>query len=232
MKQHRITSWQDVIKRLPESIYSFCRRYLILALPTKANLKIWNCSETNICSLCENKAETLHHIVSNCQVAADDTRYTWRHNSVLFTIISFIESININCELYADINGYNSTCLLFNTTRPDIVIKIDNVYHMIELTVCFETNLFKSHDFKMNKYRNIKLDAVNKNIDFVLYGVDFSCLGFTSENLTKFTRFLRSKHIEPGRLISKCAEVCCRASYYIFNRRGKPWTNPEILKFT
>ena len=35
----RIVSWQKVVDKMPVNIYSFCRRALILALPTKANLK-------------------------------------------------------------------------------------------------------------------------------------------------------------------------------------------------
>ena len=31
----RIRSWQHVVDRMPQNIYSFCRRALILALPTK-----------------------------------------------------------------------------------------------------------------------------------------------------------------------------------------------------
>ena len=65
----RITSWQKVVKWLPDSIFSFCRRYLILALPTKCNLKTWNSITSNICSLCNKKSETLHHIVPNCSIS-------------------------------------------------------------------------------------------------------------------------------------------------------------------
>ena len=77
----RISSWQKVVKWLPDSIFSFSRRYLILALPTKCNLKTWNMIQSDICCLCNKKSETLHHIVSNCEVSANEGRwrYTWRH---------------------------------------------------------------------------------------------------------------------------------------------------------
>ena len=83
----RISSRKKVVKWLPDSIfYSFSRRYLILALPTKCNLKTWNMIQSDIGCLCNKKSETFHHIVSNCEVSANEGRYTWRHNSVLYTI--------------------------------------------------------------------------------------------------------------------------------------------------
>ena len=74
-------------------IYNFCRKYLILALPTKANLKTWNIIENSTCDLCKQKSETQHHIVSDCQTAAVEKRYTWSHNSVLYTIANYMSTM-------------------------------------------------------------------------------------------------------------------------------------------
>ena len=54
---HRILSWQHIVDRMPPNIFSFCRRALILALPTKANLKTWNILNNNVCSLCEKPTQ-------------------------------------------------------------------------------------------------------------------------------------------------------------------------------
>ena len=228
----RITSWQKVVKWLPDSIFSFCRRYLILALPTKCNLKTWNLTTSNICSLCNKKSETLHHIVSNCSISANEGRFTWRHNSVLYTILSHVNPIvNDGYLIYADIEGYANPGSLFRSVRPDIVIVKDKKYFIIELTVCFETNLIKSHEYKIDKYKNIKVEVMDKNVTVEMYAVEFSCLGFSSNALIAFTKLLRTFNVDVKRMISKCSEVCCRTSYYIFNRRGKLWQAKDILKF-
>ena len=171
--------------KLPESIFNFCRRYLILALPTKRNLKTWNMSPSDMCSLCEEKPETLHHIVSNCKTSTEESRYTWRHNSVLYTIVSHLSSlVQENCVLCVDIEGYKNPSVLFNNIRPDIVLVIGNVYHVIKLTVYFEMNLLKSHNYKMNKYSNINSEVVDKNAICKLYPIEFSCLGLTTQKST------------------------------------------------
>ena len=228
----RISSWQKLFTRLPDSIFNFCRKYIILALPTKCNLKIWNQCADNLCRLCNEKSETLHHIVSNCATAAKENRYTWRHNSVIYTIMAHLSALTSNgYSLYADIEGYSNPASLFNAIRPDIVLIKDDVYHVIELTVCFETNLLSSHEYKCNKYKDITNHVIKNNVTAKLYAIEFSCLGFTSEKLTSFTKLLRQNNIDVNTLISKCSEVCCRASFYIFNRRDKPWLVKDLLKF-
>ena len=79
--------------------------------------------QSDICCLCNKKSETLHHIVSNCEVSANEGRYTWRHNSILYTILTHISSIvNDGYSIYADIEGYANPASLFRSVRPDVVI--------------------------------------------------------------------------------------------------------------
>jgi len=228
---NRIKSWQKVIHRLPNNIFSFCRRYLILALPTKANLKTWNIINDNTCILCNKKPETQHHIISNCPTAAED-RYKWRHDSVLYTIAHYLLNYTDNSyKLFVDIEGYENPAILFHSCRPDILLLKNDTLYVIELTVCFETNFIKSHEYKINRYRNLKDNLIDKKYKLVIYAVEFSAIGLTSSNLINFTRFLKTLKIDVHKMISKCSEVCVRSSYYIFNRRGKDWTFPALMKF-
>ena len=72
------------------------------------------------------------------------------------------ERVTKNCALYADIEGFKNPSSLFESVGPDIVLIINNVHHIVELAVCFETNLLKSHDYKARKYKNIGEDVINK----------------------------------------------------------------------
>ena len=83
----------------------------------------------------------------------------------------------------------------------------------------------------INKYKSIKDEVLDKNVTVELYTVEFTCLGLTSKALASFTKLLRNFNVDVKRMTSKCSEVCCRTSYYIFNRRGKTWNVKDILKF-
>ena len=52
-------------------------------MASPANLLRWGLVEDCCCSLCENKGCDTKHILSGCQVALAQGRYTYRHNAVL-----------------------------------------------------------------------------------------------------------------------------------------------------
>ena len=96
-------------------------------------------------------------------------RYEWRHDSINQTIMNNLVAIaSDTCRSYADINGYECQSTLFESkrpnetnaemyrSRPDIIIREGNCVTVIELTCPFETNLLKSHDYKVTKYQNLR----------------------------------------------------------------------------
>ena len=45
---------------------------------------------------------------------------------------------------------------LFQSYRKDIAVaRADSIYVLEQLTVCHETNMIHSHDYKKNKFKNI-----------------------------------------------------------------------------
>ena len=44
---------------------------------------------------------------------------------------------------------------LFQSYRPDIAVACADSIYVLELTVCHETNMIHSHDYKENKYKDI-----------------------------------------------------------------------------
>ena len=229
---HRITSWQKTVSNMPNNIFSFCRRALILALPTKANLKIWNISDDNICPLCNVKSQTQHHILNNCNAAVTQKRLTWRHDSVLHTIVHHLGILkDKGFTILADLPGFQSPNTIFESLRPDIVLCTNTIIYAIELTICFETNFVKSREYKLKRYENLRDNMIRSNKNLTSFFIEFSSLGFYSHNSLDFTKFGKKLGVDVSRMISKCAEVCIRSSYYIFNRRNKDWTNPDTLLF-
>jgi len=60
---------------------------------TKDLLQLWGIENSGLCQLCQNAKGTLHHILSNCLVALNSKRYTWRHDSVLLHLKTALEAL-------------------------------------------------------------------------------------------------------------------------------------------
>ena len=135
-----------------------------------------------------------------------------------------------NSKAYVgDIEGFPSPGQLFASSRPDLVMVSGDVYYVFELTVCFETNLIKSNEYKTKKYDDLCREVINKQVKLELFFIEISCVGFTSSNLKPFSNLIKSWGISVNQLVSKSTEVACKATYYIFNRRGKSWNVNDML---
>ena len=93
--------------------------------------------------------------------------------------------------MYADLSDTRvlPICDLFTNCRPDLAIVDNNSIHILELTVCRETNLISSHDYKSNKYKNISSrgSSLAGNRKIVPHFIEISTLGLIS-NCSDFTR--------------------------------------------
>ena len=72
---------------MPKNIYVFIRKALIFSLRNNSNLKRWGKVESDSCGVCGTQRQTQLHMLANCSVAATEGRYTWRHDSILFTLL-------------------------------------------------------------------------------------------------------------------------------------------------
>ena len=83
--------------------------------------------------------------MSGCEKHLHQGRYTWRHNSVLKALASFLLPRGIG-ELYADLEGFRSPSEVTGIVRPD------GTLYLVELTICYETNMPKNAQIKSNRY--------------------------------------------------------------------------------
>ena len=65
--------YHSVMYDLPHGQLSWLMRACVDCLPSYANLRRWNKVLSDKCALC-NQRETLHHALSNCQVAVKQER--------------------------------------------------------------------------------------------------------------------------------------------------------------
>ena len=87
-------------------------------------------------------------------------------------------------ELFADIEytSYRSTSDLFKSFRPDVAILSNICVTTLELTICHETNLMKSKQYKKDKYKNIgsSCTALDSGKPVSNFTIEVSTLGLVS----------------------------------------------------
>ena len=189
----------------------------------------WKIRNWPNCDLC-GKVQSQIHVLNNCSAAVNEGRYKWRHDSVLKTLLSYLGSLN-DFEVYADVEGYRSSAMFFNSSIPDIVLIKNNNLYAIELTICFETNFTKSRNYKINRYKNLANDVIGNYVVKKLF-LEISSLGFYTNDAKPFIKFckkLKVNNVE--RMLKKCSEVAIRASFFLNIRKNKEWPQPSLLSF-
>ena len=116
---------------------------------------LWKKASNSLCKVCLN-TQTLQHLVSGCKIHLNEKRYTWRHDSILTTIATYLKNTHGNFIYYADIHGFDSPSVIAGEEqRPDIIIPDTNKLYVIELTVGFETRISINAERKLKHYENL-----------------------------------------------------------------------------
>ena len=201
-----ISSWNKVANPLSNN---FLRRAMILLLSTNKNLKTWNLIPREFCPLCSGDVHTHHHIFNNCSAAANQHRYTWWHNSVLNCIIHHLSPVLTDSTgLFVEIPGFDG---LFTCAQsPDLVLTTSLKTLIIELTVCFETNLIKSRDYKVNRYTYLEDNIKDTGREVELILVEISSLGFYTDEIKPFKQFIKHLKLNPIQILEKCTQLWIR----------------------
>ena len=217
---------------MPRNIFNFSIQYLNNTLPTRKNLCRWAISQSSNCSFCL-QSETLQHVISSCKSYLDEGRYTWRHNSVLLFLANKFSSLK-QCTVYADLPSFLSPCFITGESyRSDLLLLTDkNILYILELTVGFETNIQHNSDRKATKYSSLinDLSLSYSKVQFV--NLSMSAIGAMGSSCISLLSLHNDLHFDKTiqkRIIMKTMSISHRSSYYIFCRRNKPWTNPELL---
>ena len=83
-------SWKTLLA-MPQPLISFCIGATYDTLPSPSNLHRWKISTEKFCFLCGKSICTTAHILGACKTALDQGRFTFRHDSVLSVLLSFIK---------------------------------------------------------------------------------------------------------------------------------------------
>ena len=113
-----INQWQKVCEGLPQNNFIFVRKAITLQLANNTNLLRWKKVLSSDCGLCNTNKQTQLYMLKNCPEAVRNGTYTWRHDSILFTICHYPTALeNIGFELFADLAGFKNPEILFNGLR-------------------------------------------------------------------------------------------------------------------
>ena len=88
--------------------------------------------------------------------------------------------------------------------------------------------------FFFEKYKDL-VDRLKKSYDDVIYAnISMSACGFIEKDSKKFLDIMTKLTIpetEIQYLTKSIINICIRISYFIFCRRNKEWTEPDLLSF-
>ena len=211
-----IGQWSRIVEALPDFLFHFAKKALQQQLPTASNLARWKRIPSPNCILCGNSIpQTNKHLLSHCAYLLD--RYSERHNRILEKIVRWIDSHKSPKQRLAvdlPFSSFIQIDTVFKPTiRPDIVLYDESSISILELTVCHETNLLKSKDYKLNKYKEAQIHLQNcfKHIPVQVYTGEISVLGIVSD----LSGFFSAVHLPNFSLVA-ISELCRDAIKYSF----------------
>ena len=229
-------TWPLVQSKLPKNIYNFSVRYLNDTLPTNSNLNRWGKVDCANCSKCGER-ETLKHVVAGCRVYLDETRFDWRHDSVLHFLATTFSALQ-DTKVYADIPGFENPEWITDEQRPDMLLeRTDGELRsltVIELTAGFETNLKTNAERKDRRYKDLVTQLQNDFETVRFVNLSMSCMGFfwnTSEDLDNVMKEFGMTDTVRKFNFKRMCEIAIRTSYFILCRRNMEWTRPTIMIF-
>ena len=138
-----------------------------------------------------------------------------------------------HAKIFVDIPGFLSTSIITeHDLRPDLLLSpSNNSCYILELTVGYEFNLRSNAERKKQKYRELVQQLKNdyEKVNFV--NLSISALGMYHKSTTEFIDMMKMSKFDKRTTnctIKKITNIDIRTSY-IFCRRNKEWTDPELM---
>ena len=127
--------------------------------------------------------------------------------------------LKLKSFLYADVNGFlNPSIITGENYRPDLLFLIQSkCLYVLELTVCFESNLNNNAVRKKEKYLNL-IKEMSRNYRCVKFvNLSISSLGVFSDECSTFLDMMNDIGIEKKQqhfiLIKTMINIAIRATY-------------------
>ena len=108
----------------------------------------------------------------------------------------------------------------------------NSLLYVVELTVGYESNLYKNVRRKQEKYKDLIKQLRNDFKDDKFVNISMSSLGvFANESVTFMKMLDNVGFSETHKMycVRKMTSIAIRTSYYIFCCRDKDWENPVLF---
>ena len=243
MEEGGCITWKSYMWDVPQGVLKFAINAGVNTLPSLDNLRRWGKRVNDRCPFCGNFG-TLAHILSNCTTALTQGRYTWRHNSVLNSVIKLMQPLlKQGMILFSDLPGLQAPHggtipphVLVTALKPDIFIfnELSQEVVVFELTCPWDTNIARSHTYKSEKYAPLVADLSQSHI-VSFFSIEVSARGQVSkENVSRLKCFLFKTCSESKRLFKPSVRITSKAallsSFTIFAARREPtWEDPPPI---
>ena len=236
--------WQSIARKVPRNVMSFAVRLSTNSLASPDNLKRWGKRKMGTCPLCGSPNATLAHITNMCNVALNQGRFTWRHDSVLLQIASTVKSlVTEGTEVFSDLPAFkvNGTTIpadiLVSTgegSKPDLVIlnRVRKTIALLELTCPLPGSALKAHTFKDIKYTQLAIDLEDKGYQVFLVPFEVLSSGHISNQCKEsIQNTLRVFDIRVKKSLfenlAKIALLCTMTVFHAY--QVKEWVSPPLL---
>ena len=104
--------------------------------------------------------------------------------------------------------------------------------YVLELTIGFESNIKINSDRKAAKYLPLIADLQRSYSTVKFVNLSMSALGILGTSSESFLSMLTDLYFDEKttkHALVKSMNIAIRCTFYIFCRRSKSWTNPELL---
>ena len=195
-------------------------------LPHNANLHLWKKRNDPSCLLCQEN-QSLLHVLNNCPVARDARRYNQWHDSILQVIATAVSAhIPATSTLTVDVTDQYNFPLHIVTTdlRPDLVWwdEAHKSLHLVELTVCFETNFKEAALRKSAKYVHLVEQAEARGYMTELITLQVGSRGVPDlPGFEKLARTLCLHQKELVKLMGDASRLALAGSFAIWCSRNR-----------
>ena len=105
---------------------------------------------------------------------------------------------------------------------------------MIMMMIMIVIMLQINSDRKATKYLPLIADLQNSYSTVKLINLSMSALGILGTYSESFPSMLKGLNFDDTtkhKILLKTINIAVRCTYYIFCRRNKPWTNPNLLDY-
>ena len=208
-----------------DKLVRFCLKARLNILPTEYTKFIWDKNNAPICRLCRAKPEYISHVVNGCSEFKNF--YSRRHDRIVDKIADEVKSkyhpsgVYVNKMLETIFPHLHDQLKEIVHRKPDIVIKTDGIYYVLEVTVCYDTYFEYAYAEKVKRYNDV-LQCLNRNgIQTKLLVMCFGSLGCIKSDVRNNLCFLKLDAGDIKCLLAWISISCIIGSNYIWRHRVK-----------